>query len=168
MAEDNPELEMKALAGDLKKATDEVKSFAEKVTTEMKNLGAATEETKANADKALTSMNELSARVTEIEQKAARRQQDTPTEQKSIGQMVVENDVVKTLMEQKNGQARVTIELKAIMTGPALYGPTNSIANSMIAPTRVDAVLVPTRPFFVRDLITPGTTSSNAIEYPVE
>ena len=165
---DDPELELKNLGADLKKATDEVKQFAEKVTTEMKNLGAATEETKANADKALTTMNEVSARVTEIEQKMARRQQQEPTENKSIGQMVIENDVVKQLMEQKNGQARVTIELKAIMTGPPLYGSTGSVANSMIAPTRVDAVLVPTRPFFVRDLITPGTTNSNAIEYPVE
>ncbi|HVQ14280.1 MAG TPA: phage major capsid protein [Vicinamibacterales bacterium] len=166
---DDPELELKNLGADLKKATDEVKAFAEKVTTEMKNLGAATEETKANADKALISMNELSARVTEIEQKAARRQTEGgPTEAKSIGQMVVENDGVKALMERKNGQARVTIELKNILTGTALYGTHNSVANALITPTRGDTVLVPTRPFFVRDLITPGTTSSNAIEYAVE
>jgi HK97 family phage major capsid protein len=167
MAED-PELELKNLAGDLKKATDEVKTFAEKVTTEMKSLGDATAETKANADKALTTMNEISARVSEIEQKIARRQSEGPTEAKSIGDMVVENEGVKALMERKNGQARVTIELKNILTGPALYGTHNSIANALIVPTRGDTVMVPTRPFFIRDLITPGSTNSNAIEYAVE
>jgi HK97 family phage major capsid protein len=166
---DDPELELKNLGADLKKATDEVKAFAEKVTTEMKNLGAATEETKANADKALTAMNELSARVTEIEQKVARRQGDNqPAQQKTLGQIVVESESVKALLERKNGQARTTIELKDIMTGSGLYGPTNSIANSLIVPTRADLVTVPTRPLFVRDLLTPGTTTSNAIEYPVE
>jgi HK97 family phage major capsid protein len=54
------------------------------------------------------------------------------------------------------------------MTGAGLYGPTNSIANSLIVPQRADLVTVPTRPLFVRDLLTPGTTTSNAIEYPVE
>jgi HK97 family phage major capsid protein len=167
MAED-PELELKQLGADLKKATDEVKQFAEKVTTEMKNLGAATEETKANADKALTSMNELSARVGEIEQKVARRTGDGPVEMKTLGQTVVENDQVKALLDRKNGQARVTIETKNILTGPAVYGPHNSIANALIVPQRADMVLVPTRPLVVRDLLTPGTTQSNAIEYPVE
>jgi HK97 family phage major capsid protein len=165
---DDPELELKNLGADLKKATDEVKQFAEKVTTEMKNLGAATEETKLNADKALTSMNELSSRMTEIEQKMARRPGEGPAELKSIGQTVVESDEVKALMERKNGQARVTVEVKNILTGPGLYGPHNSIANSLIVPTRADMVLVPVRPMFIRDLLTPGTTTSNAIEYPVE
>lgn len=161
--------ELKTLAVDLKKATDEVKGFAEKVTLEMKNLGAATEETKAAADKALTTMNELGTRVAEIEQKMVKRGTgDTPPEWKSMGDRVIESDQVKALLEKKNGQARVTIELKDITTGPGLYGPTNSIGNSLIAPDRVGMVAIPTRPLFIRDLLAPGTTTSNAIEYPVE
>ena len=98
------ELELKNLAIDLKKATDEVKSYAELVQKEMKNLGGATDETKASADKALAEMNTLSQRLTEVEQKMARRSGgDAPTSMKSIGQYVVENDGVKAMLDRKNG-----------------------------------------------------------------
>ena len=166
---DDPELELKTLGADLKKATDEVKAFAEKVTTEMKNLGVATEETKANADKALTSMNELSARVTEIEQKSARRGSgDGVIEYKTLGQRVTESAEIKALMVSKNGQARVTIELKDILTGPPTLGAGVSPSSSLVIADRQPIIMPPLRPLVVRDLITPGTTVSNAIEYPVE
>jgi HK97 family phage major capsid protein len=163
------DLELKNLSIDLKKATDEVKTFAEKVQTEMKNLGIATTETKANADKALTEMNTISARLTEIEQKVARKGGgDTPATYKSLGQHVVEADTVKALLEQKNGQARVTIELKDIMTGPPTLGSGVSPSTSLVVADRQPLIQPPMRQLVVRDLITPGSTSSNAIEYPVE
>jgi HK97 family phage major capsid protein len=163
------ELELKTLSIDLKKATDEVKVFAEKVQTEMKNLGVATGETKLNADKALTEMNTISARLTEIEQKVARRSGgDQPSEYKSFGQHVVDADTVKALLEQKNGQARVTVELKDIMSGPPTWGTGVSPSNSLVMADRQPIVQPPMRQLVVRDLITPGSTTSNAIEYPVE
>ena len=58
--------ELKQLSVDLKKATDEVKSFAEKATTEIKNLGDMSKESKIAADKALTEMNAVAARVANI------------------------------------------------------------------------------------------------------
>jgi HK97 family phage major capsid protein len=166
---DNPELELKNLAGDLKKATDEVKSFAEKVQTEMKNLGVATEETKTNADKALSEMNAISQRLTDVEQKMARRGSgDQPPVLKSIGQHVVENDAVKNVLQQKNGQARLTIELKDIMSGSGSWGAGISPTNALTVPDRQALVSPAMRQLVVRDLITPGTTTANAIEYPVE
>jgi HK97 family phage major capsid protein len=163
------ELELKNLTIDLKKATDEVKTFAEKVQTEMKNLGIATTETKANADKALTEMNTISARLTEIEQKVARRSPgDGQPQWKSLGQHVVESEAVKALLEQKNGQARLTIELKDIMTGPPTLGAGVSPSTSLVVADRQPIVPMPLRALVVRDLITPGSTTSNAIEYPVE
>lgn len=163
------ELELKTLTVDLKKATDEVKTFAEKVQTEMKNLGLATDETKVSADKALSEMNTLSARLTDIEQKVARRGGfDAPPEYKSFGQHVVDADTVKALLEQKNGQARVTIELKDIISGPPTWGTGVSPTNALVIPDRQPMVMPPLRQLVVRDLITPGSTTSNAIEYPVE
>lgn len=163
------ELELKNLTVDLKKATDEVKAFAEKVTTEMKNLGVATEETKLNADKALSSMNELSTRLSDVEQKVARRGGgDVPVGLKTLGQHVVEADTVKALLQQKNGQARLTIELKDILSGPGIWGTGISPTNSLVIADRQPIVMPPMRQLVVRDLITPGSTTSNAIEYPVE
>jgi HK97 family phage major capsid protein len=173
MADDpnpTPDAELKALAVDLKKATDEVKTFAEKSQTEMKNLGKVTEETKASADKALTEMNALGARVTEIEQKMARRSPQQPTEIKTLGEMVLENESFKSLMgsTSKRGQANASIDLKAVVnltTGTGTVGTTASVATSLIAPDRQGMIMLPQRRFVVRDLITPGETNSNNIEY---
>jgi HK97 family phage major capsid protein len=165
----NAEADLKDLTIDLKKATDEVKTFAERVEKEMKNLGVATDETKANADKALTEMNTLGQRLQEVEQKLSRRGGgDQPPQQKSLGQLVMENDGVKALMEAKNGQARVTIELKDILSGSGTWGTGTSPTNALTIPDRQPIVMPPMRPLMVRDLITPGSTTSNAIEYPVE
>ena len=130
------DIELKALSVDLKKATDEVKTFAEKVATEMKNLGAATTETKADADKALSAMNELSTRLTEVEQKMSRRGNgDVPPELKTLGQHVVDNAGVKSLMEQEERpgahHGRTEGHLSAV---PALWGTGVSPTNALIIP----------------------------------
>lgn len=170
MAEHDPDpaVELKALGADLKKATDEVKQFAEKAQKEIKALGDVTAETKANADKALAEMNGISARLTEIEQKVTRRGGASQPETKSLGQLVVESDEVKALMQTKNGQARVKIELKDITTGTATVGTGVSPSTSLVIADRQPMLPYPTYRLVVRDLITPGSTTSNAIEYPVE
>ena len=163
------ELELKNLTLDLKKATDEVKTFAEKVQTELKSLGKANEDTKTEADKALSEMNAIAARLTEVEQKMARRGSgDPPTTQKSLGQFVIEDEGVKGLMGRKNGQARLTIELKDMISGPPVWGSGVSPSSSLVIADRQPIVQPPMRQMVVRDLITPGSTTSNAIEYPVE
>jgi HK97 family phage major capsid protein len=93
---------------------------------------------------------------------------DQPPQQKSLGQIVVDDDKVKALMEQKNGQARVTIELKDMLSGGALWGSGVSPSSSLVIADRQPIVPAPMRQLVVRDLFTPGTTTSNAIEYPVE
>lgn len=169
MADDpNPEVELKALAVGFKKATDEVKAFAEKYQTEMKNLGQVTEETKAASDKALTEMNTLSERLTAVEQKMVRRQGNPDAELKSLGDLVLENDGIKALIEKKTGQARMSIELKDITSGNPTWGAGRSPSTSLVVADRQPMVTPPMRQMVVRSLLTPGTTSSNAIEYTVE
>jgi len=168
-ADPNPEVELKNLAIDLKKATDEVKTFAEKAETEMKNLGTITGETKEKADKALTEMNTISERLTAVEQKMVRRGgPGDNVELKSLGDLVVENDAVKSLLETKNGQARVSIELKDITSGNPTVGAGRSPSTSLVQADRQGMITPPMRQMVIRNLITPGTTSSNAIEYAVE
>jgi HK97 family phage major capsid protein len=166
--DDTGAAELKDLAAGLKKATDDVKGWAEKAQTEMKNLGTMTEETKASADKALTTMNELSGRIGEIEQKMARRPGPAADMPKTLGQMVLEGPEIKALLERKNGQGRITVELKDIISGPPTWGGGVSQSTSLTIPDRQPIVQPPLRPLVVRDLITPGSTTSNAIEYPVE
>ena len=144
-ADPNPEVELKNLAVDLKKATDEVKTFAEKAETEMKNLGTITQETKDKADKALTEMNTISERLTAVEQKMVRRGGPGDEELKTLGDLVVENAAVKGLMETKNGQARVAIELKDITSGNPTVGAGRSPSTSLVQADRVGMVTPPMR-----------------------
>lgn len=169
-----PEAELKTLALDLKKATDEVKSFAERAQTEMKNLGKMTSETKEDADKAIAGMvaltkkfDEANARIADIEQKSVRRG-GPAIEHKTLGDRVVENDAVKSLMTSQRGQARVVVEMKDITSAPSTQGSTADVSTSLVVAQRMPIVNLPERRFTIRDLLTPGETSSNNIEYPVE
>ncbi len=166
--------EMKALAQGLKAATDEVKRFAEKAEGEMKSLGKLTEETKAGADKALAEMNskigDFDARLADVEQKAARRG-GAPVEAKSLGTHFIESERAKAMLadgSSHKGSARVSIETKNITSATSTLGTGASPSNSLVVADRQPIVGLPNRTLRVRDLITPGQTSSSNIEYPAE
>lgn len=153
------------LAVKLKDAADEVKKSAETTATELKNLGAVTAETKKVADEALVKHGELNQRFTEIEQKLARRSEGTE-QRKSIGQMVIEHEDLKSFIKQ-GGKGRVSIAVKAIIS--ALTTDADGSAGDLIVPQRQPGIIgLPQRRLTMRDLITPGQTSSNAIQYVKE
>lgn len=168
MADDvkNPEVELKAALASVKTVTDEVKSFAETVQTELKNLGKVNDETKANADKALTAMNEANARLTDLEQKMARRPNAQPVEMKSLGQSVVDSAEVKAVLANGGGKAKVTIDTKTILSATGTWGSVTSPSNSLVVADRQPIVPLPMRPMTIRNLLAPGQTTSNAIEFP--
>lgn len=157
----NPEAELKQAAADFVKATDEVKKLADQVKAEMKNLGDATKETKAKVDEALVKETEASGRLTAIEQKLAESKSPGQGERKSIGQRVVEHDEVKAFMKaDKRGSVKV--EVKDITSA-------SDSAGDLVRPDRVAGIVMPPeRRMTVRDLLTPGTTGSNLVEYVKE
>lgn len=167
----SPEAELKTLATNLKTATDEVKSFAEKATAEMKNLGKVTEETKASADKALTGMNDLSARLTELEQKSVRKGGE-PVEMKSLGQMVSEDAGYKAWVASgadKSYRAKMDVDIKTVnnlTSGTTTVGAGTSGSTSLVPADRLSTmVMLPDRRLVVRDLISQGNTQSAVVEY---
>lgn len=158
--------ELQKLALDLKAAADEVKKSAETTTIEIKNLGKVTEETKKSADQALIKHNELAARMTEIEQKLARGPGE-PECKKSIGQQFVANEEIKSFLSAKKGKGSASMAFKAIIS--ALTTDADGSAGDLIVPQRQPGILgLPQRRMTIRDLLTPGTTSSNAIQYVKE
>lgn len=170
------EAEFKAAADALKGKFDEVSKLAEKVEKEMKASGTMADETKSAVDKALkefgTKMTEFDARIADAEQKSARRggQGAPQVELKTLGQHLADSDAFKAIRENGSefrGTVRHSVETKALMTATT-PGTTTSLSNSLIQADRVGIVNLPDRALKVRDLITPGQTSSNAIEYPVE
>lgn len=153
--------ELKSLAADLKKATDNVKSTADKTAAEIKNLGDVTAETKAAADKALVEMNTLAARVGEVELQLARRPGnggEPDQSHKSVGQQVVEAESFKNFAE---GGARGTIRVNV----KAITSATGSGAALIQPDRRPDVIPLPRVRLTIRDLLAPGTTTSNSIEY---
>ncbi|MET3925557.1 phage major capsid protein [Devosia sp. 2618] len=153
------------LAADLIKAAEEVKKAAETTNAELKNLGKVTDETKQTADQALVKHNEISARLTEIEQKMVQRTAE-PQERKSVGQLVTENEEVKSWIKS-GGKGRVSVAVKAIIS--ALTTDANGSAGDLIVPQRQPEIIMPgLRTMSMRDLITPGSTNSNAIQYVKE
>ncbi len=156
--------EFEALTRQLKDAADAVKTQAEKTETELKNLGTVTGETKKAADLALIKHNELDARLKEIEQKITRGP-GTPEKRKSMGQEVAAHEDVAAFIKS-GGRGRVSVNVKAIISG--LTTDADGSAGDLVVPQRVGLVAPPQRRMTVRDLITPGRTSSNAIQYPKE
>lgn len=159
------EKELEAAALELKKAADEVKKQGEAAEREMKRLGDLSAETKKAADDALIKHNEISARITEIEQKMSRAIQgnDRP---KSIGERVTEAQEFKDWIG-RGGKGRYSTEVKAIIS--SLTTDANGSAGDMIVSMRVPGVITPAqRRMTIRDLLTPGRTASNAIQYVKE
>lgn len=166
--------EFKAEQAKVQKAHDdklnEVKGIAEQAVAEAKKGIELSNSLKEKADQGLTEMNGFKSQLTDIEQKLARRPGgDDGAERKSLGEIVVGNDGVKSIMDStKRGRASVTIETKAILSATSSWGSTGSVGNSLVPADRQGIVSLPQRAMTVRDLFAPGQTSSNAIEYPVQ
>lgn len=159
------EKELEKLALELKDAADAVKKQGEAAMLEMKRVGDLSVETKKAADDALIKHNEISARITEIEQKMARAAQgeDRP---KTVGQRVTEADEFKEWLS-RGGKGTFSLEVKAIIS--ALTTDADGSAGDLIVPMRVPGILTPPqRRMTIRDLLTPGRTGSNAIQYVKE
>lgn len=164
---DDDQTDPKALAVGLKEATDKVKVFAEKAEAEMKRLGTVSEETKAAADAAMTKHNVLDARMKEVEQRLVEGDKGDRSEgRKTAGQQVAESEELKAFIAG-GGKGRVSIAVKAIIS--SLTTDANGSAGDLIVPQRIDGIITPaSRRMTIRDLLTPGNTSSNAIQYVKE
>lgn len=160
------ERDLAQLAVELKKATDEVKGFAEKADGEMKRLGTLSEDTKKSADEALIKMNAVTARIDDVEQKLARRGAEEPRRAKTAGQMVCESEELKAWLGGSR-KGTFAMQVKAIIS--SLTTDADGSAGDLIVPQRQPGIIgLPQRRMTIRDLITPGRTSSNAIQYVKE
>lgn len=157
---DNLEAQLKELTANLARVLDETKRSAETMHAEIKNLGSATGETKQAADQSLLELNTLKAQVADLEQRAARRGRDDQPEIKSLGQQVVDDAGVKAaLAEGLSFRGRARVEVKTITSAAGS-------AAALVRNDRQPGILVaPERRMTVRDLLMPGQTASNGIEY---
>jgi HK97 family phage major capsid protein len=78
---------------------------------------------------------------------------------KSIGGQVVESDELKEYVKEGNFKKSITVQVKAVTSAA------NS-AGAAVAPDRLSGIVtLPQQRLTVRDLLSPGRTSSNLIQY---
>ncbi len=155
---------------DLKRALD---ARDEEIKTALKTMA---DEVKAKGDRAdyeqhVRKLDELGAKAQEIatqmlalEQKLARPMGGGMPQTKSLGQLVIEDEAVKAMMEGKS--ARATVNLKSLETKDITSDAAS--AGALVQPQRLGLISPPDQPLLVRGLLMPGVAESDALEYPRE
>ena len=157
------QLELKDVMDALQKRDMDIKTFAEKAGEEIKSHGKILDDTKTILDGLVKDGLGLQDRLNEVEQKLTRRSAANEEGVKSIGEQFTDGDDFKGLAEKGRGVARM--RLKAVTSITSATTGTGGVGVA-IEPTRVPGIIQgPDRTFTIRDLIMPGRTNSNAIEY---
>lgn len=161
------QIELKALNDSLAKRDTEIKSWCEKASGEIKSLGKASSETVQALTKLSEGGTEMQARLLDVEQKLARRAGNADDEQaKSIGHQFTDSEDFQAVAKKGRGIARMG--LKAVTSVTSATTGTGGVGAGIVR-DRLQGVVGPVdRPMTIRDLIMPGRTSSNAIEYVKE
>lgn len=151
--------------GDIQKAldkiSDQVKEAGEKAMAEAKKAGDMSKESKATVDELLVKQGETQAQLLEMQQKLARRGAEDEQSQgrKSVGVQLIESAKFKEYTESRDYKRSHTFACKAITSLAASAG-------DGVAPDRQAGVqLLPQRRLTVRDLISPGRTGSNLVQF---
>ncbi|RUR34710.1 phage major capsid protein [Vreelandella nanhaiensis] len=153
-------LEMKGLMDALTKRDLEIKTFCENAQKEIKETGKIADDTKGALELLAKSGTEMQERLTALEQKGARRGK-SQAQAKSWGQSVVDTESFKSMADGRLGRTG-RIEVKAITSA-------DDSAGNLVVTERLPGIIAqPDRVATVRDLIMPGRTLSNAIEYVKE
>lgn len=158
--------ELKTVMAALTKRDGEIKAFAEKAAAEIKATGQMATETKAALDGLVKTGTEIQARLQEVEQKLARRPGGGEVATKSNGQLLTESNDFKAMKARGGGTARISV--KAVTPITSATSGTGGVGDA-IRPNRLPGIVTPSlRTFTIRDLLLPGRTDSNAVEYVKE
>lgn len=152
------------IKSDFAKAHDAVKAIAEEALGKAKSNETLSTTLKEKADEALTKLSALNEQVSALEQKAA-RVPGQPERRKSFGEQFVEGDDFKAFMAAGGGKGKsATLHVKAALSSSTANA--DGAIGDAIRPDRLAGIdMLPKRRLTIRDLLTPGQTDSNAIEY---
>lgn len=156
-------MEITEIKAAVDKLTDSVREQAEKAVAEAQRGIKMAEGQKDQIDDLMTKQNAARAELDELLQKMARRggagEKSSP---ETAGYGFIESPEYKSFVEGgerlRTGQS-VRVNVKQITSLTASGG-------TLIAPDRREGIIeIPQRPLRVRDLLAPGRTASNLIQY---
>lgn len=157
------EQQVETLQSSLNKIGDAVKAQAEAANKEVARLGEMSAQTRASVDEMLTKQGELQARLQEAEQKMLNAGKENGEEEfRSAGNIVAEKLSAEGVASNFRGQTRIQMPRSAITSATGSGG-------GLVAPDRRAGIIaIPERQMTIRDLIAPGTTTSNMVQYVKE
>lgn len=165
MMGDTKDITPEMIKSQLDKLGDNLKEEATKAMKAVEANGELTKAQKLIVDEMLVKQSTLIEQMSKAELKLAELSQggrEAAMEQKSYGEQLVASEDFKNWIKSggmKSTQSGFVLPVKAI----------TSLANSAgagIAPQRLDGIVVPPqRRMTVRDLITPGNTDTNLVQY---
>jgi HK97 family phage major capsid protein len=154
---------VKQLATEFSKATDKVKELATDLKGRMDSGEKGLEDLKNQFDEKFSEFNDIKGRFEDAEQKMSRRGQEEGGRTKSIADQIFENDEFKSLAENPRSGKSVRIAVKDVTSATT---DAAGSAGALVTPDRQSSILaLPEQRLTVRDLIAPGSTNSNSIEY---
>jgi HK97 family phage major capsid protein len=160
------EFTMEEVKAALSKIGDQVKEAGEKALAEAKKTGDMYAADKPKVDEMLVKQGELQARLLEAEQKLAKRGNEEHQAPLTAGALLTESPEYKAWMQaggMKSTQSGFVMPLpRAALTR---ITSTNTTTVGGPADLQPGIIALPQRRLTVRDLLTPGSTTSNAIQY---
>ncbi|EAR2619643.1 phage major capsid protein [Salmonella enterica subsp. enterica serovar Sandiego] len=156
---------LKKVTASIEEATDKFNARAEDALKEAKKSGKLSEETKAAVDKMASEFNALreaektlKAAIGELEQHVAQMPLANAKHiVETVGQQVISAEALKTFSASVEGGKRVSIPVNAALIS-------TGVAEGVVEPQRLPGIdTAPRQRLFIRDLIAPGRTSSQAI-----
>lgn len=158
--------DIKQINASLKTVGDQLKAHAE---TAAKNADLNAE-TRRQVDDLLLKQGELQASLQGAQQLLAKLEANGAggdVQYQSLGQQFVNNEKVKSFLDEPTPRGRADMTIKAAIT--SVTTDTDGAAGDLVQTTRLPGVLaLPQRRMTVRDLITPGNMDGNALEYVKE
>lgn len=157
------------LGASLASIKEQVGNLATDFTSRLAANGTVSAELKEKTDKALSELGDVTTRLSDMEKRAARERVGGEPDEKSLGDLVVESASAKEFNGATRGAIRVQAERAAITTADGTVGAGRSAGTSLVPGQRVPGIIAPpNRRMTIRDLLMPGQTSSNNIEYVKE
>lgn len=148
---------------------EQVGNLATDFTSKLAANGQVSAELKEKTDKALSELGDVTTRLSDMEKRAARERDNGDAEEKSLGDLVVEAAKGKEFTSSTRASLRVTTDRAAITTANTTVGTGRSAGTSLVPGQRVAGIIAPPdRRMTIRDLLMPGQTNSNSIEYVKE
>lgn len=163
----NDQLELKDVMTAMEQRDNEIKVFAEKASQEIKEHGKILDDTKTILDGLVKGGLAMQERLQDVEQKLGRRfSANDPMGEKSLGEQLTETEDFQGLATRGRGIARLGVKAVANITS-ATTG-TGGVG-AAIRPDRIPGIIAgPERALTIRDLIMPGRTASNGVEFVQE